>query len=198
MCADRISRAKDIGSPKALTAAKFVDKCVPVCSVTASALLSAHLSRIPLPGSLRVGYKKSNPSTKSTTRKKPNRRIQTLRWMSWKCPTSTCNSRLSSAGSVHSTPGQRRQPVLEHHAHPVTVVLQKLVQRGRGAPVKLRDDRFDPRFGFVMSLTRVFHPLSGTTTVQLSSDPSSSVNRTISLRSLSGTGSNQVCNLWIR
>ena len=194
MCADRISRAKDIGSPKALTAAKFVDKCVPVCSVTACALLSAHLSRIPLPGSLRVGYKKSNPSTKSTTRKKPNRRIQTLRG----------SARLLHTipdyhpASVQSTPGQRRQPVLEHHAHPVAVVLQKLVQRGRGAPVKLRDDRFDPRFGFVVSLTRVFHPLSETTTVQLSSDPSSSANRTISLRSQFGAGSNQVCNLWIR
>ena len=159
---------------------------------------SARLSSLTISTDGTVGYKKSNPSTKSATRKKPNRRIQTLRWVSWKCPTSTCNSRLSSAASVQSTPGQRRQPVLEHHAHPVTVVLQELVQRGRVAPVKLRDDRFDPRFGFVVSLTRVFHPLSETTAVQLSSDPSSSVNRTISLRSQFGTGSNQVRNLWIR
>lgn len=37
-------------------------------------------------------YKRSNPSTKSTTRKKPKQRIQTLRWTSWKCPPDSINA----------------------------------------------------------------------------------------------------------
>jgi len=109
MCADRISRAKDIGSSKVLTAAKFVDKCVPGCSVIVCALLSARQSRIPLRGPFvdhlyRWHHRIQKVQAEyETTGKKLKRRIQALKWMSW-------NFYL------------RRQPVLEYHAHLVEAV----------------------------------------------------------------------------